>query len=228
MVKRLIGIGMICIGFTFMIYHYKEWEMGRSSAQELTEEDLQIYQQEKIQPESELKIEENTAPTPHKNSINSQIPSTEVQTSSGEKIGFLVIPKINQKYSLYWGADKQVLKKGVGLYVSELTTDPYGGGHTVLSGHRDTVFYRLGELKIGDQLKVEYGKHMFTYQVNKIWITDAQDQTVIVKKSEPTLTLTTCYPFSYIGNAPKRYIVQAVFINKSEKIDKRNSHETTS
>ena len=45
--------------------------------------------------------------------------------------------------------------------------------------------------------------------MNKHWITDAEDRTVIVEKDKPTLTLTTCYPFNYIGDAPDRYIIEA-------------------
>ncbi len=43
----------------------------------------------------------------------------------------------------------------------------------------------------------------------KTWITHADDRTVIIKKEEPILTLTTCYPFNYIGDAPDRYIIEA-------------------
>ncbi|PFW66007.1 class D sortase, partial [Bacillus pseudomycoides] len=48
-----------------------------------------------------------------------------------------------------------------------------------------------------------------TYEIQKTWITHADDRTVIIKKEEPILTLTTCYPFDYIGDAPDRYIIEA-------------------
>ncbi|TKH84963.1 sortase domain-bontaining protein, partial [Bacillus cereus] len=49
--------------------------------------------------------------------------------------------------------------------------------------------------------------------INKHWITDSEDRTVIVEKSEPTLTLTTCYPFDYIGDAPDRYIIESSLLS---------------
>jgi sortase A len=52
----------------------------------------------------------------------------------------------------------------------------------------------------------------FIYKVNRIRIVDKSDRTVIVPTPSATLTLSTCYPFRYIGNAPKRYIVQAKLI----------------
>lgn len=51
-----------------------------------------------------------------------------------------------------------------------------------------------------------------------MWITHADDRTVIVKKEEPTLTLTTCYPFDYIGDAPDRYIIEAKLISSDPKV----------
>jgi sortase A len=54
--------------------------------------------------------------------------------------------------------------------------------------------------------------NVYTYQIRKRWITHAEDRTVIVPKKEPILTLTTCYPFDYVGNAPDRYIIQSELI----------------
>ncbi|SCL86021.1 LPXTG-site transpeptidase family protein [Bacillus wiedmannii] len=53
--------------------------------------------------------------------------------------------------------------------------------------------------------------------MNKHWITDAEDRTIIVEKDKPTLTLTTCYPFIYIGDAPDRYIIEASLISTTLK-----------
>ncbi|MED3831608.1 class D sortase, partial [Priestia megaterium] len=133
--------------------------------------------------------------------------------NKGQKVANLVIPKLELKYSVYWGTDADTLKRGVGMFVSDLTTTPNGKGHTVLSGHRDTVFTRLGELKTGDKLIVEFDNKLYEYQIKKIWITHKEDRTVIVSKDKPTLTLTTCYPFDMIGKAPDRYIIQAEMIN---------------
>ncbi|WP_028782303.1 class D sortase [Thalassobacillus devorans] len=133
--------------------------------------------------------------------------------NKGEKVATLDIPGIGKRFSTYWGTDAQTLGKGVGMYVSKWTTVPNReGGHTVLSGHRDTVFTGLGELGEGDTLDVHYDGETYTYEIEKTWITDAQDRSVIVKKDEPTLTLTTCYPFDYIGYAPDRYIVEAKLV----------------
>ena len=134
----------------------------------------------------------------------------------GEEVGRLVIPAIETGYSTYWGADEETLDQGVGMYVSEWTTTPDQQRHTVLSGHRDTVFTGLGKIEIGDSVFLEYGGQRYEYAVEKTWITDAEDRTVIIDKDEATLTLTTCYPFDYIGYAPERYIIRASLIGVQE------------
>lgn len=79
----------------------------------------------------------------------------------------------------------------------------------MLSGHRDTVFRRLGELGIGDALVIRAADTAVHYRIVRIRIVDDDDRTVLVNKARPTLTVTTCYPFRLIGRAPKRYIVTA-------------------
>lgn len=131
----------------------------------------------------------------------------------GDEIGQLEIPKLKSTLHIYHGSDEDELEKGVGHYAKSVL--PGENDNTVLSGHRDTVFRRLGEIKIGDQLIIQTSAGKFTYKVKKTKIVDKNDRTIIVPKPRATLTVTTCYPFNYIGSAPKRYILIANLI-KSE------------
>lgn len=127
---------------------------------------------------------------------------------TGDVVGILSIPRIDKELPIVEGTDENDLAKGVGHYSG--TAWPLGNDQIVLSGHRDTVFRRMGELKIGDELivKVPYGD--FTYKIESTKVVDAGDRTVIKPTSpEEILTVTTCYPFRYIGNAPNRYIITA-------------------
>src|SRR5690606_3224100 len=106
------------------------------------------------------------------------------------------------------GVDEEELEKGVGHYKG--TAFPSQDGQIVLSGHRDTVFRRLGELQIGDELVVQMPYGEFTYVIEDTDIVDADDRTVINPNiDEELLTVTTCYPFTYVGSAPDRYIIYA-------------------
>ncbi|WP_084246662.1 class D sortase [Planomicrobium okeanokoites] len=135
--------------------------------------------------------------------------------AKGAEIGWLLIPELDMKYPIYWGTDDDTLNQGVGYHIGNFTTPPDGLRHTVLSGHRDTVFQELGELKAGSKMYVQFEDVQYEYQIEKTWITDAEDRTVIVEKDSPTLTLTTCYPFTFIGSAPDRYIIEAPLIAKT-------------
>jgi len=225
--KRGLGICLILIGFFISASSLLQWQIGRSAAEDMTKEEIKKYQQEsetvqQSKPSSQkttsnLHIKQQQPKQQTISSLEKQIPSIDVKHEKGSKVALLVIPKIEQKYSVYWGTENNILKKGVGMFVSQWTTAPNGGGHTVISGHRDTVFYRLDEMKEKDLLKLEYEDKVYTYQITKIWVTDENDKSVIVKKATPTLTLTTCYPFNYVGNATKRYIVQADLLNQQNK-----------
>ncbi|PSL47068.1 sortase A [Salsuginibacillus halophilus] len=129
--------------------------------------------------------------------------------NQGQEVAELHVPTISSSYPVYWGTDEATLDQGVGYHVSDFTTPPDGERHTVVSGHRDTVFSELGALEEGHALSVDFEGKTYHYTIEDIWITDKDDRTVIVRHDEPTLTLTTCYPFDYIGAAPDRYIVQA-------------------
>ncbi|TDL86245.1 class D sortase [Vibrio vulnificus] len=202
-----IGFVLMVIGILIGLYYSFELYKGKSSAQDLTTEEIKHF--EKI--ESYQHSIETT--------VNSQEPSSQMEYKEGEKVAVLNIPKIAKKFSVYWGADDTTLKKGVGMFVSDSTTAPSeSGGHTVLSGHRDTVFTDLGELKEKDNLIVEYDDKVYTYEIQKMRITNADDRTVIVKKERPILTLTTCYPFDYIGSAPDRYIIESKLIATNSKM----------
>ena len=132
--------------------------------------------------------------------------------SVGETFGELIIPKISSSLPIVEGADEDELERGVGHYANSVL--PGEKDNSVLSGHRDTVFRRLGEVGIGDLLIVKTTAGEFTYKVRQVRIVDADDRTVIVPKPRATLTVTTCYPFDYIGDAPERYILVGTLINE--------------
>ncbi|MGG1677623.1 class D sortase [Neobacillus sp. NRS-1170] len=126
----------------------------------------------------------------------------------GETAGLLVIPKIKAELAIVEGTDPDDLEKGVGHYKGSFF--PGDKGQIVLSGHRDTVFRRLGELKIGDSLKMQMPYGNYTYEITHTRIVKSDDTSIITLQHEKEeLILTTCYPFRYVGNAPKRYIIYA-------------------
>ncbi len=126
----------------------------------------------------------------------------------GETIGILSIPKLEAELPIIEGTNPDELEKGVGHFHGSYF--PKEGGQIVLSGHRDTVFRKVGQLKEGDliEIKVPYGS--FQYEITHTKIVDADDRSIItLQNNSEELILTTCYPFHYIGDAPERYIIYA-------------------
>ena len=216
--RKWLGLVLIVAGLAISLFSLSEWYTAKSSAHNLSDAELQTFKEVKaaVDTEYEKTIEEPVKKTPKPVLDPSPIRTTGIDRKLGEQAATLIIPKIELKYSVYWGADSATLKKGVGMYISDLTTIPGGHGHTVLSGHRDTVFLKLGELEKQDQLLLEYEDKLYIYEITDIWITGAEDRSVIVEKDTSVLTLTTCYPFDFIGYAPDRYIVQAKLISTQD------------
>ncbi len=125
----------------------------------------------------------------------------------GELFGELSIPKLNLTLPIYEGTGTDELDLGVGHYTGSVL--PGEKDNCVLSGHRNTIFRGLDELVTGDVLFVTTDAGQFQYVVDKVRIVDKDDRTVIVPRPRATLTVTTCYPFVYIGAAPKRFILEA-------------------
>ncbi|WP_449537887.1 class D sortase [Ferdinandcohnia sp. Marseille-Q9671] len=126
----------------------------------------------------------------------------------GDIVGLLSIPKIQADLAIVEGTDPNELRKGVGHYKGSYYPDE--DGQIVLSGHRDTVFKRVGELEVGDEMIVEVPYGEYSYQITHTEIVDADDMTIITLQNEKEeLIVTTCYPFGYMGDAPYRYIIYA-------------------
>jgi sortase A len=122
-------------------------------------------------------------------------------------LGRLEIPTLGVSTIVREGEDARTLQLAVGHIAG--TALPGAAGNMGLAGHRDTFFRRLREIDRGDIIRLVAVEGTFTYVVESTQIVDPGDLWVLEPTSEPALTLVTCYPFTYIGNAPERFIVRA-------------------
>jgi len=125
----------------------------------------------------------------------------------GDNIGSFIIPSLDLEMPIFQGTGDKELKKGIGHFIQSVL--PGESDNSVLSGHRETAFRKIGDLVIGDIIIVETSAGIFTYEVSGTRIVDKDDKTVIVPTDHGVLTMSTCYPFNYLGPAPDRYIVSA-------------------
>jgi len=137
----------------------------------------------------------------------SQVPLYSRYPAKGEAIGSLSIPALKQKFPVVEGTGDDDLKRGVGHFSQSVL--PGEQDNCVLSGHRDTVFASLGKLKVGDRLIAQTTAGTFTYKIRRIRIVHKDDTTIIVPTDHAVLTVSTCYPFHFVGAAPDRYVLIA-------------------
>jgi sortase A len=126
----------------------------------------------------------------------------------GEPIGRIEVPRLHVSAAVANGDDDGTLRVATGHLPD--TPFPWEAGNSALAGHRDTFFRELRNIRVGDEMRVATPYGDFNYQVSRTRIVTPDDLSVLEPTAEPTLTLVTCYPFSYVGHAPKRFIVQAV------------------
>jgi sortase A len=129
-------------------------------------------------------------------------------------IGKFEAPSLNISTPLLEGSDDGTLARGAGHI--EDTPFPGESGNIGIAGHRDTVFRPLEHVKKGDTLQVTTAGRVYRYTVDRTLIVGPDDVYVLDETKEPTLTLVTCYPFKFIGHAPKRFIVQATLAESTQ------------
>jgi len=123
-------------------------------------------------------------------------------------VAVLSIKRIGLEVPVLQGTDDWTLNRAVG--VIEDTPLPGSPGNSGIAGHRDSFFRVLKDVVTGDLMTVETARTTETYRIERIWIVDPDDVSVLDPTESPSITLVTCYPFYFVGSAPQRYIVRAV------------------
>lgn len=124
-----------------------------------------------------------------------------------EPLGRLEIPSIDLDVIVLEGTDGSDLNRGVGHIAG---TSPLGGGGNVgIAGHRDGFFRDLRSVSKGDRVFVTTRDGRSTYRVREVRVVSPGDVRVLDRGGASRLTLVTCYPFGYVGPAPKRFVVFA-------------------
>jgi LPXTG-site transpeptidase (sortase) family protein len=122
-------------------------------------------------------------------------------------VGRIEIPRLGVSTIVVEGTSGRALRRGVGHV--ERTAFPGERGNVGLAGHRDTYFGALGEIAKGDRVRLVTPDGTFEYRVKSIEIVTPDRVDVLATTSTPTLTLVTCYPFRWVGPAPRRYVIRA-------------------
>jgi LPXTG-site transpeptidase (sortase) family protein len=130
----------------------------------------------------------------------------------GSPIAALSIPRIHLSAMVLHGSDAQTLRRGPGHL--ENTAFPGELGNVVIAGHRDTFFWSLQNIHLGDDIFLDTSEGPSEYRVTSARVVNPNEVSILAPTDEPVLTLITCYPFSVLGPAPDRFVVRARRVDK--------------
>ena len=130
-----------------------------------------------------------------------------LQLKQDPALAVLELDRLRIRVPVFEGTDDLTLNRGAGWIKG--TSRPGEAGNTGIAGHRDGFFRGLKDVQAGDRVELQLPDKTMVYRVSRTQIINPQDVQVLMPRSEPTLTLVTCYPFYYVGSAPHRFIVQA-------------------
>lgn len=123
----------------------------------------------------------------------------------------LSIASIGLEVAVFAGTSDHVLNVGVGHVSGTARAGEHG--NIALAGHRDGFFRRLKDVAIGDEIVLR-GRHgQDRYRIAATTIVTPDDVSVLEPTDDGTLTLITCYPFYFVGDAPQRFIVRAEIVD---------------
>ncbi|HXJ06754.1 MAG TPA: class D sortase [Candidatus Acidoferrum sp.] len=125
----------------------------------------------------------------------------------GDMLGELQVPRLGLNAIVVQGDSTADLRRAVG----HLSNSPMPGewGNVALAGHRDTFFRPLRDVLLGDEIRFQTTERSFAYVVESIEVVAPTDIRVLQSSTGHYLTLLTCFPFHYVGPAPKRFVVRA-------------------
>jgi sortase A len=132
----------------------------------------------------------------------------------GEAIARLIIPRLDTNLYVIEGDGDKELRRGPGHLTG--TALPGARGNCVIAGHRDTHFRVLKDIRRGDDIILETRSGQFLYRVQSTMVVSPKNTASLQPTPDAELNLITCYPFYYVGAAPKRFVVEAQFVDQEK------------
>ena len=191
----LIAIGIACLAF----YVMASFDMRRSQREAKADVDRMVTTQPALEPRSRPQV--------------TGAPRASMPLANGELIGRVDIPRLKLSAAVAEGDDDKTLGKAVG-HLPDTPLPWERQGNVGLAAHRDGLFRALKGIRLNDDVRLVTARGDFVYRVTKTHIVNPDDVWVLDPTEKPTVTLITCYPFSYVGNAPQRFIVHAELVDQ--------------
>jgi len=188
--RALFGCGILLLGFCGFV-QVDAWIFQRRASQDL---DGRLRAQR-------VQTQDRTQPP-----LSGPAKAVAAATEDG-LVGRIEIPRLRMSVVVIEGISKTALRHAAGHIPG--TALPGEAGNIGVAGHRDTFFRPLKDLRIKDEIQFLTPKGEFKYEVESLKVVEPDNVAVLASSGENMLTMVTCYPFYYIGPAPKRWIVRA-------------------
>ncbi|HQR35276.1 MAG TPA: class D sortase [Blastocatellia bacterium] len=142
-----------------------------------------------------------------KNKNMAHAANTGLPVREGSSLGQIRISQIGLTAMIQEGTGEETLQRAVGHVQG--TSLPGQHGNIALAGHRDTFFRGLRQIRLGDEITLTTFSGSYRYRVESTKVVEPEETEVLDPATDDILTLVTCYPFNFVGSAPKRFIVLA-------------------
>jgi sortase A len=159
--------------------------------------DARLYQAEQAR-RFERELKETKLPRAERSGI---------AVSEGSPLGRIEISAVGLTTMILEGTEEGTLRRAVGHIRG--TPMPGQRGNVALAGHRDTFFRELRDIRVNDEITLTTLTGSYNYRVDSTTVVKPEEIEVLKDDGADTLTLVTCYPFNFVGSAPKRFIVRA-------------------
>jgi sortase A len=193
----LLAIGIICLGIYSYSYLYRAG--------------YQLYEGWQFDHDAD---EPAPAPERKSNALPVLLPDPDraaprsLMSIPDGVVGRISIPRLHLSAIVEEGVDDTTLSRAVGHIPG--TALPGEAGNIGIAGHRDTFFRALKDLQPHDKIDFTTHSGRFHFVVESLRVVEPTDVSVLTSDGGQALTIVTCFPFKYIGNAPRRYIVHAI------------------
>ncbi len=193
--RRILPYLFVLVGLTLLSYvSYQYWDMYHTQRQ------------------LEAQWERQAA--------SASVPGQSKPIAAADTLTRISIPRISMDAIVVEGASRKQLSIGPGHVID--TALPGDPGNAVITGHRDTFFRNIYELKKGDEIIVRRNGQVFKYQVTGKKIVAPDDISVLKPTQDTQLTLITCYPTYYIGPAPKRLVIFSKLVEPASEVQAKD------
>lgn len=205
--KILLVVGVLCLGI--FLWSWLDSRLFEAQQNEVLEQTLAEHRA----------LPARTTPASETDSLSSfkrtekklEIPPPE----DGELLGRIQIPSVEVTAMVVEGVGKKSLRRAAG-HIPGTALPSEGSGNVGIAAHRDSFFRGLKDIRKDDTIELTTLDGTHRYKVEWTKIVQPSDTSVLAATEEPALTLVTCYPFYYVGSAPKRFIVRAHRIEEDD------------